>query len=108
MIEVSHLASVEAHESSFCSIHAHTDLAILDALYGAEVAVGNLHVPLRSRELDFVSDSKFTLDLSVCCDAPQPGRGIRYFLSVLFPHGDEVFSRVRGNDLCIASGLDAM
>ncbi len=73
MIEVPHLVCIEAHDSVFGATHADADLAIVpDVLDGAQIAIGNLQVSLWSCKLDFVPDSKFTLDLAVGGDAAQP------------------------------------
>src|SRR6185437_15186569 len=70
VIEVPHFAGIEAHDTVFGSIHTDTDFAILpNALNRAEVTVRNPQVSLRGRKLNFVSDSKFALDLAVRGDA---------------------------------------
>src|SRR6185437_16898848 len=103
MIEVPHLGGIEAHDSTFCAVHADVDLAIvLDMLDGAEVTVDNLQVPLRSCKLDLVSSSKLALDLAVGRDAAQPCRVIGHLLTVLLSHCDKVLLRVCGDDLSIA------
>jgi hypothetical protein len=73
VIEVAHLAGVEAYIPAFRALHSDADLAIFpDTLNGAEIAIGNLQVLRWCSELDFVSNGKLTLNFAVRRDAAQP------------------------------------